>query len=186
VGPVPREVRLTLQAGAVLLLAVMIGLFAHSLAQDRTTVYALVKDGKTATAPDLTLPRLMGPGDASLASLRGRVVLVNFWASWCDACKSEAPLFNQELARHRAQGLRVLGVDTSDFAADGRGFARTYDQRYTLVHDSGDVTRRWGIGTGLPVTYVVDRQGKVVHLFDGVVTGNALDRVLRPLLRETA
>jgi cytochrome c biogenesis protein CcmG, thiol:disulfide interchange protein DsbE len=179
-------VRLTLQAGAVLLLAVMIGLFARSLAQDRTTVYALVKDGQTPTAPELSLPRLVGSGTASLSSLRGRIVLVNFWASWCDACKTEAPLFNQVLARYGAQGVRVLGVDTSDFAADGRGFARTYDQRYALVHDSGGVTRRWGIGTGLPVTYVVDRRGKVVHLFDGVVTGNALASVLRPLLRGPA
>ncbi len=174
--------RLTLQAGAVLLLVVMIGLFARSLAQDRTTVYALVKDGHTPSAPDFRLPRLVGSGEASLSSLRGRVVLLNFWASWCDACKTEAPLFNQVLARYRSRGVRVLGVDTSDFAADGRGFARTFHEHYTLVHDSGDVTQRWGIGTGLPVTYVIDRQGRVVHLFDGVVTGNALDAVLRPLL----
>jgi cytochrome c biogenesis protein CcmG, thiol:disulfide interchange protein DsbE len=176
----------TLQAGAVLLLAVMIGLFAHSLVQDRTTVYALVKDGQTPSAPNFTLPVLTGHGEASLASLKGRIVLVNFWASWCGACRDEAPLFNQALAEYGHRGVSVVGVDTSDFIGDGRSFARTYDQHYTLVHDPGSVSQRWGIGTGLPVTYVVDRSGRVVHLFDGEVTGDALRSVLRPLLRGSA
>ncbi|MGN6377373.1 MAG: TlpA family protein disulfide reductase [Gaiellales bacterium] len=181
-----REVRLTLQAGAVLLLAVMIGLFARSLLRDRTTVYALVKDGQRPAAPDFTLPMLDGHKDASLDSFRGRVVLVNFWASWCDACQYEAPVLDQAMSTYARRGVAVLGVDTSDFESDGRAFARTYNQRYTLVHDSGSVAQRWGIGTGLPVTYVVDRHGRVVHLFDGVVTGNALRAVLGPLLRSRA
>ena len=177
-----RELRLTLQAGAVLLLAVMIGLFARSLLQNQTTVFSLVNDGQTPVAPNFTLPRLNGQGDASLASLRGKVVLVNFWASWCVACQSEAPLFNQELAEYGHRGLAVIGVDTSDFAGDGRDFARTFNQRYTLVHDPGSVAQRWGTGGELPVTYVIGRGGRVLHLFDGEVTGNTLAAVLQPLL----
>jgi cytochrome c biogenesis protein CcmG, thiol:disulfide interchange protein DsbE len=183
---VRRELRLTLQAGAVLLLVVMIGLFARSLVQNRTTVYALVKDGQTPAAPNFTLPMLDGHGDATLDRLRGRVVLVNFWASWCGACRDEAPTFNQALAEFGRRGLSVVGVDTNDFIGDGRSFARTYDQHYTLVHDPGSVSQRWGFGTGLPVTYVVDRSGHVVHLFDGQVTGESLRTVLQPLLRGTA
>ena len=178
--------RLTLQAGAVLLLVVMIGLFARSLVQDRTTVYALVQDGQQPAAPNFTLPKLDGRGTASLASLRGRIVLVNFWASWCTACQYEAPAFDQALATYGPRGVSVVGVDTSDFENDGRAFAHTYDQHYTLVHDSGSVAQRWGIGTGLPVTYVVSRNGKVVHLFNGVVTGESLRAVLAPLLRSRA
>jgi len=183
---VRRELRLTLQAGAVLLLAVVTGLFRRSLLANRTTVFALVNDGQTPRAPDFTLPRLNGHGRASLASLRGRVVLLNFWASWCVACQSEAPLFNQELALYGRRGLAVLGVDTSDFVGNGREFARTYNQRYTLVHDPGSVAQRWGTGGGLPVTYVIGRDGRVLHLFDGEVTGNALDAVLRRLLGRAA
>jgi cytochrome c biogenesis protein CcmG, thiol:disulfide interchange protein DsbE len=179
---VRRELRLTLQAGAVLLLAVMIGLFARSLLENRTTVFALVSDGQRPQAPDFTLPRLDGPGQASLARLRGRVVLVNFWASWCVACQSEAPLFNQELAEYGHRNLAVVGVDTRDFSGDGRAFAKTYNQRYLLVHDAGSVAQRWGAGGPLPVTFVVGRGGRVLHLFDGEVTGPALAAVLRPLL----
>jgi cytochrome c biogenesis protein CcmG/thiol:disulfide interchange protein DsbE len=175
---------LTLQAAAVLLLAALVALFARGLLQNTTTVYALVKDGDTPSAPNFTLPLLDGRGQASLTQYRGRVVLLNFWASWCDACKLEAPVLNQAVHAYGNRGVVVVGVDTNDFSGDGRGFARQYDQRYTLVHDSGDdVSSRWGIGTGLPVTYVIDRRGRVVHLFDGTVSGEDLAHVLAPLLR---
>ena len=178
--------RLTLQAAAVLLLVVMIGLFARSLVQDRTTVYAMVQNGQQPPAPNFTLPKLDGRGTASLAGLRGKIVLVNFWASWCTACQYEAPAFDQAVATYGPRGVAVVGVDTSDFENDGLAFARTYDQKYTLVHDSGSVAQRWGIGSGLPVTYVVNREGKVVHLFNGVISGNSLRAVLTPLLRGKA
>lgn len=172
-----------LQAAAVVLLAAMVGLFAKSLIENTTTVYAMVKDGKTPAAPNFTLPLLDGRGRATLSHYRGKVVLLNFWASWCDACKLEAPVFNQVVHTYGNRGVVVVGVDTNDFTGDGRGFAREYDQHYTLVHDSGnDVSNRWGIGTALPVTYVIDRGGKVVHLFDGTVSGEDLAHVLAPLL----
>jgi cytochrome c biogenesis protein CcmG, thiol:disulfide interchange protein DsbE len=179
-------VRLTLQAAAVLVLLSMVGLFARSLAQNQTTVYALVKDGQSPQAPNFSLPDLRGHGHDSLAAYRGRIVLVNFWASWCDACQEEAPLFNQVIAQYGKRGVTVVGVDTGDFASDGRAFARTYHEHYPLVHDPGSVSQRWGTGTGLPVTYVVNRRGKVVHLFDGVVTSNSLNAVLRPMLQGRA
>jgi len=173
---------LTLQAVAVLVLAAMVALFAQSLLQNSTTVYAQLKDGRAPTAPNFTAPALLGRGDITLSRYRGRVVLLNLWASWCTGCQAEAPVFNQAMAEYRSRGVVVLGVDTNDFVSDGRGFARTYHDGYPLVHDSGGIAARWGFGTGLPVTYVIDRSGVVRHLFDGLVTSSALASVLRPML----
>ena len=168
----------------MLVLLGMVGLFARGLINNDTTIYAQMLDGGNPKAPDFTAPLLNGQGDTSLAAARGHVVVLNFWASWCDGCQEEAPAFNQAIAQYGHRGVVVLGVDTGDFESDGRAFARTYHQRYPLVHDSGSsVAQRWGTGSGLPVTYVINRRGKVVHLFDGVVTGDSLSSVLQPLLR---
>lgn len=181
---VPRGVRLILQVVAALVLLGMIGLFARGLLANQTTVYAQMLDGNSPTAPDFTAPLLDGNGQASLADMRGKVVVVNFWASWCSGCQDEAPVLNQAVHEYGRRGVRVIGVDTNDFTGAAREFAKTYSQRYTLVHDTGSIAQRWGYGTGLPVTYVVDRKGVVRHLFNGVVTGPDLDKVLSPLLAE--
>ena len=179
---VPRGVRLILQVLAALVLIGMIGLFARGLIANQTTVYAQMLDGNSPQAPDFTAPLLSGKGETSLSSLRGKVVVVNFWASWCTGCQDEAPILNQALHEYGRRGVRIIGVDTSDFTGAARQFAKTYRQRYTLVHDSGSIAQRWGYGTGLPVTYVIDRKGVVRHLLNGEITGPSLDHVLNPLV----
>ena len=177
--------RRSLQIGAVLLLVALIGLFANTLRKNDTTVAAELRDGKAPNAPDFTLRRIVGRGSLSLAQLRGRIVLVNFWASWCDPCKDEAPLLNRLASRYGSR-VAVVGVDTQDFSHDAARFARTYHLSYPLVHDtSGDVSRSWGVGL-LPGTFVVDGSGRVRRFFDGEVTGTNVTRELRSLMREPA
>ncbi len=166
----------------MLVLLGMVGLFARGLINNDTTIYAQMLDGANPKAPDFTAPLLNGKGDASLASEKGHVVVLNFWASWCDGCQDEAPLLNNVLATYGHRGVRVIGVDTNDFTGQARDFARTYHQRYTLVHDTGSIAQRWGYGSGLPVTYVIDQHGVVRHLFNGVITGPKLDAVLKNLM----
>jgi cytochrome c biogenesis protein CcmG/thiol:disulfide interchange protein DsbE len=179
---VPRGVRLTLQIVAALVLIGMVGLFARGLISNQSTVYAQMVDGKHPQAPGFTAPNLNGGGDTSLTSMKGKVVVLNLWASWCSGCKDEAPILNQALSKYGPRGVRVVGVDTNDFADSGRAFAKTYDQKYTLVHDDGAIANRWGFGSGLPVTYVIDRQGVVRKLFRGEVTGESLGQAITPLL----
>jgi cytochrome c biogenesis protein CcmG, thiol:disulfide interchange protein DsbE len=177
--------RRSLQIGAVALLVALIGLFANTLRTNETTVAAQLRDGKAPSAPDFRLARLDRAAPFELSSLRGSIVLVNFWASWCVTCRDEAPLLNQVVARYGDERVAVVGVDTQDFTSDARAFARTYHIGYPVVHDgAGDVTRRWGVGNLLPVTFLVDRTGHVRHIFDGEVTGQSLARELRPLMRE--
>ena len=120
---VRRGARLALQAAGVALLAALIGLFARSLLQGSTTVSTELNDGQRPAAPNFTLPQLDGRGDIALRSFRGKVVVLNFWASWCPPCQEEAPLFNQIQDTYRRRGVAVVGIDSQDFANDARAFA---------------------------------------------------------------
>ena len=182
----PTAARRALQVAAILLLALLIGLFAKSLVDNGTTVSAQVGDGKRPAAPNFTLPALDGHGDISLASYRGKVVVLNFWASWCDPCKNEAPLLAELADRYRSRGVTIVGVDEQDLTSDGRSFAAKYHLDYPIVRDlSGDVENRWGL-TALPETFVLDRSGHVLDHFPYAIQGPELDRALRPLLAGNA
>ena len=109
-------------------------------------------------------------------SFRGKAVVVNFWASWCEPCKEETPLLQEAYERYRADGLVVLGVNAQDFRADARRFAGRYDVTYPLVHDGPGATReRWGL-TGFPETYWIDRQGRLVAYVRGQFSAGELER----------
>ena len=119
-------------------------------------------------APNFTLDRIDRSGSLQLASLRGKVVVLNFWASWCYPCKQEAPALSAAAERY-GDRVVVLGVDVNDFAGDARKFARKYGLRYPLVHDNHNVTSpKYGL-TGLPETFFIDRTGKLVEHVPGEV-----------------
>ena len=117
-----------------------------------------------ARAPAFDLARLDGKGKVSLASLRGKTVVLNFWASWCDPCKREAPALEKLWQDYRGKGVVVLGVDTGpDAKSDGRRFAAAHRLTYPIVFDPNALVAANSYDVaGLPVTYVLDRQGRVV------------------------
>lgn len=117
-----------------------------------------------ARAPAFSLQRLTGSGDLSLASLRGKTVVLNFFASWCHPCKREAPVLEQLWRRHRGDHLVVLGVDTGpDAANDGRRFVQAHGITYPVVFDpNADIAANRYAVPGLPVTYVLNAQGRIV------------------------
>jgi cytochrome c biogenesis protein CcmG, thiol:disulfide interchange protein DsbE len=129
-----------------------------------------------APQPARALPRLSGGGTISLASLRGRVVVLNFWASWCEPCRFEAPLLERtqrELERHRAT---VLGVTYRDTSSDSQDFVRRYHLTFPEVRD-GDGGFAGAYGTNqLPETFVIDRSGRVVAISRGEVNRSFLQR----------
>jgi cytochrome c biogenesis protein CcmG, thiol:disulfide interchange protein DsbE len=180
---VPRTVRIALQAAAVAVLVALVALFAKGLVQNSTTVAAEMRDGQRPPAPGFTLPRLQGGGRVSLSAYRGKVVVLNFWASYCIACRAEAPVFAELLHRYGARGVAVIGVDSQDFASAGRRFAADYHIAYPLVHDSSnDVTTRWGVTSGLPVTFLINRAGKVQDYFPQEITAQQIDGAVSRLV----
>jgi len=154
------------QAVSVVVVLVLLGVLVWKIVTRHTAA-------PLGAAPALSLPRLDRPGDLSLASLRGKTVVVNFWASWCDPCKEEAPLLERAWTENRGKGLIVLGVDANDYAGDARSFMRRYGLTYPMLHDAhGSTLGHWGVG-GLPTTYVVDASGKIVsRVLGGLRTGD--------------
>jgi cytochrome c biogenesis protein CcmG/thiol:disulfide interchange protein DsbE len=169
-------------AAALGVLAVLVGLLGWTLLHRNpgADFVRAVVDNKRPAAPTLNLPLLAGNGDLRLASLRGRPVVLNFWASWCVACKGEARDLSAAYTTYAPKGVAFVGIDTKDDPADGRAFARQVGMAYTLVHDTGSIKDSFGVNL-LPGTFVLDRQGRAVHYFDGTVTLQGLGDVLGTL-----
>ena len=174
------------RALAVALVAVLLVLLAVRLiANDRGSgLAAAVAAGKRPGAPDFLLPRLDTDGTLRLSSLRGKVVLVNFWASWCLPCKEEAPRLVDAWRRWRGRGVVFLGLDAQDFSSDARRFMRRHGITYPNVHDGpGRTVDRYGV-SGFPETWFVSRDGRlVVEHVNGPLTTAQIDRNLRLALR---
>jgi cytochrome c biogenesis protein CcmG/thiol:disulfide interchange protein DsbE len=173
------------RAGAVALVAVLFVLLVVHMAtaQRGAAVAAAVAAGKQPAAPDFELDRLDRVGTLKLSSLRGRVVVLNFWASWCHACKDEARTLAAAAKQWQPRGVVFVGVDSQDFSSDARAFARRFGLRYADVHDgSGSLMTRYGV-TGLPETWTVTRDGRLAAHIGGVADarrlGSAITRARR-------
>lgn len=139
-----------------------------------------------AAAPGFTLQRLGGPGTVSLSSYRGRPVVLNFWASWCNPCKGEAAVLQRDWTRYRSRGVVFLGVDYHDLAPDARRFIGAHELTFPMLEDgSGQVTGRYGIHQ-VPETYVLSRQGRVVAHLAGPITAPGFAADFRDALAKAA
>lgn len=132
-------------------------------------------------APDFAVTTLDGQR-LRLADLRGQVVVLNFWATWCGPCRYEIPdlvALQQELG---PDGLQVVGISLDEEAALVEPFVEEYGITYPVAVDDGTFQRTYGPFAFLPATYVIDRQGIATHYAAGMVTRSALAPILRALL----
>lgn len=133
-------------------------------------------------APALDSPALRG-GTVSLARLRGRVVVVDFWASWCAPCRRSFPALDDLARRHGPRGLSVVGVSVDDEAANAHRFVRELRPSFPVVHDAThQIAERWG-PPSMPTTYVVGRDGVVSAVLTGDEVQQLDARVLEALGR---
>ena len=173
-----------------------VGLLAYGVTAQApdTTIDDALAAGRAVPAPGFELDVLVdgrpGPlapawqqaaadGRVDLAELRGTPVVLNFWASWCDPCREEAPLLQRGWRSARRQGVLFVGINMQDVREDARQFLREFGQDFPNVRDpTRDTARRWG-ATGIPETFFISRQGKVVGHVIGVVSARQLSEGMR-------
>lgn len=163
----------------ILVLGVVVLLVVGLVNRDvGTSIQDALDEGDRPEAPGLTLPVLLaadgiGPrgAEVSLEELRGRTVILNFWASWCEPCEREAPVLDEVASRYRSvDDVVVLGVDVQDLRGNALEFAEEYGIRYPSLRDGGDGAYRDYQLTGLPETFVIDPEGRIALRKIGEVT----------------
>jgi thiol-disulfide isomerase/thioredoxin len=168
---------------AVALVTFLLVLLLWTLSHSDGGVAAALARGKTPVAPTFSLTPLRGSGSVKLASYGGRVIIVNFWASWCGPCRAETPALARAWRHWKSHLVTFIGVDTRDSKTDAKAFLRSAPISYPVGSDgSGGTARAYGIGA-LPATFVISPRGRVVARFLGAISERTLDAAIERTLR---
>ena len=135
-------------------------------------------------APNFALPPLEGGPERSLDDWRGQVVVLNYWASWCEPCRDESPLLERWHEKISKRNATVLGVDVLDVTSDALDFIEKYELTYPQLRDKdGSTQQDLGIDA-YPETFVIDREGRIAATRRGPVDDEFMREAVTPLLRE--
>ena len=171
------------RAAAAAVVLALLGLLVWDVTHSgKGGVAAKVDRGHVVAAPKTTLPWFGRGGSFDLAAYRGKVVVLNFWASWCVDCKLEAKTLREAAAKWGGKVVFV-GVDGSDLTSAARSYMNRYGVNYPVVRDIGGHAQSvWGV-TGFPETFFVDRRGRVVppHV-NGPIPATDLNAAIRRAL----
>jgi cytochrome c biogenesis protein CcmG, thiol:disulfide interchange protein DsbE len=180
--------RFVIPGVAVAVAVALLALLAFGVADqgNNTSIDASVAKGSFPPVPGATmaLPILGSSGKKSVADLRGKVVVLNVFASWCDPCKAEAAILEQEQRKLLGHDATILGVTYLDNSADSKQFVRQWHITYPVVRDvDGSFIRGFGT-TGVPETFVINRQGRIQALRRFQLNGTWLAQTLPSILAE--
>lgn len=166
---------------AALAIGLIAALFGSGLTHDPNQLPAPLV-GKP--APDFDLVTVDGGQRVQLGSLRGAVVIVNFWASWCAACQTEEPVLEDAFTRYRDRGVVLLGISFQDSSTDARAYAARNHIPWPLLSDPGSRTGlEYGV-TGLPETYFIGPDGRIGQKAAGPVTTRLVTEEVKRLRAE--
>ena len=152
---------------SILLLAALIACGAGSSPSPKPAAAreesALVAQGASSLAPDFTLKNILGGADISLARLKGKVVIVDFWATWCPPCVKGIPEFIELYEKYNYQGLEVVGISVDRGPAVVQKFMQKNKVPYPVAMAAMDVLDAYEVYSGIPTTFMIDREGRVVE-----------------------
>lgn len=127
--------------------------------------------------------QLFSGGALRLADQRGKVVVVNFWASWCPPCREEAPVLERAWQAYKDKGIVLVGVDVWDTEADARAFMKEFGITYPNGPDpNGEIAIEYGL-TGVPETWFIDREGRLVRRWTGALTDQQISAFIEEARR---
>jgi cytochrome c biogenesis protein CcmG/thiol:disulfide interchange protein DsbE len=181
-------VRSRLYWPVLLAAAALVALLTYGVASSGpdTSIDERLAAGERVEAPVRDLPVLGSGGTGSLADHRGKVVVLNVWASWCPPCVSEMPLLQRTHDRIEPRGGIVLGIDTQDAQENALKFLREKRIDFPSLRDRDrEYGRTLGV-SGYPETFLIDREGRIAAARRGPVTQAWLNEHLAPLLEERA
>ena len=143
--------------------------------------YAGVGTKPRALAPDFTLPQ-PGGQQLTLSSYRGKVVLLDFWATWCYPCREEIPHFVEFQQKYGDRGLQVIGVSMDDSPEPVPAFYRQYQMNYPVVMGNAKIGESYGGLLGLPITFLLDREGRITAKHIGATQAAVFEKEIQRLL----
>ena len=173
---------LPLAVGLAVIALVALLVYGVSSSGPSRTLDSQIARGEKPVAPALALTSLHDGSKRSLADYRGKVVVLNVWASWCTPCREESPLLQRWHQKMQPLGGTVLGVDTLDIKGDALGFIKEYKLTYPQLNDrEGTAIKKLGTAQ-YPETFVVDKQGRMRALQRGPVDDAWMQKHVMPLL----
>ncbi len=138
--------------------------------------------GQHPVAPDFTLPEV-GGNAFQLSSLRGKVVLLDFWATWCDPCREEIPRFIELQRKYGSDGLQIVGVSMDDSIDPVRPFAEKFHINYPIVMGNAKVGELYGGVLGLPIAFIIGRDGRIYRKHIGATNVSVFEKEVTALLQ---
>ncbi len=134
-------------------------------------------------APDFTLSQLSGP-PLKLSDYRGKVVLLDFWATWCEPCRAEIPHFVDLQNKYGPQGLQIIGVSMDDSPDPVPSFYKQFKMNYPVVMGNAQTGEQYGGVLGLPIAFLIDRQGVIRKKHMGATEASVFEKEVTDLLSE--
>jgi len=132
-------------------------------------------------APDFALPQLDGQ-ELRLSSYRGKVVLLDFWASWCEPCRVETPHLIELQQKYGDRGFTIIGISMDDSPDPARSFYRQFQMNYPVVMGNAKIGEEYGGVLGLPIAFVIDRDGKITAKHIGATEPAVFEKDIASLL----
>jgi cytochrome c biogenesis protein CcmG, thiol:disulfide interchange protein DsbE len=138
-----------------------------------------------AVAPDFSLPNLAG-GQLTLSTYRGKVVLLDFWATWCDPCREEIPRFVDMQNKYGNRGLQIIGVSMDDGPEPVREFYQRFKMNYPVAMGNATIGQAYGGVLGLPIAFLIGRDGSIQAKHIGATDISVFEKEIVSLLQSPA